>query len=173
MSDYRLKIKIGDHEFEAEGAVEAVQVQFEMFKELIAGLPKNKPETTAPEDQEINPQPTALQSISKSNLDRIFRSERRIISLTISPSSDVDAVLLILYGQRHYRNNESPTGSEILDGLEQSGYREIRIGRILAGLSSEGAVIITGRHRGKRYRLTNQGLMRTEGIVRDALAKLP
>jgi len=173
MSDYRLKIKIGDHEFEADGPVEAVQSQFEIFKNLITTIPTNKPETAAPENQEIPPQTPASQDISKSDLDRIFRSERRIISLTISPSSDVDAVLLILYGQRHYRNNESPTGGEILDGLEQSGYRAIRIDRIVTGLSSEGAVIITGRHRGKRYRLTNQGVVRTEGIVRDALAKLP
>ena len=28
MSDYRLKIKIGDHEFEAEGPAEVVQQQF-------------------------------------------------------------------------------------------------------------------------------------------------
>jgi hypothetical protein len=96
-----------------------------------------------------------------------------VISLTVPPNSETDAVLLILYGQRRYRNNENPTGSEIVDGMSQSGYRSVRVDRILAELFEEGAIIITGAHRGKRYRLTNQGLTRTEGLAREALAKLP
>jgi hypothetical protein len=178
MSDYRLKIKIGEHEFEAEGAVEAVQTQFEMFKELIAHLPDRKPETTGLEDiapSSIGTLPIVVAPMvpPKISLDRIFRQEGRIVSLTVPPESPIDAVLLVLYGQKECRNNEAPTGGEILDSLEQSGYREIRIDKILMGLSSEGAVIITGRHRGKRYRLTNPGCKRAEEIVRQAIAKLP
>lgn len=117
--------------------------------------------------------PPTIPSAGVLNPDRTFRAEGRVISLTVPPSSETDAVLLILYGQKHYRNNENPTGSEIMDGMEQSGYRATRIDRILASLSREGAIIITGSHRGKRYRLTNQGFTKAEGIVRDALAKLP
>ena len=42
MADYRLKIKIGEHEFEADGPVDAVKSQFEAFKELITSLTAQK-----------------------------------------------------------------------------------------------------------------------------------
>ncbi len=173
MAEYKLKVKVGDHEFEADGPAETVKEQFEAFKDLIASLPKNKIETTvisAPIQPPVIP--PAIPAIA-TNVDRIFRAEGRVVSLTVPPTSETDAVLLVLYGQRHYRKNDNPTGGEIIDGMEQSGYRTPRIDRILAGLSEEGAVIITGAHRGKRYRLTNQGHTRAEGVVRDALAKLP
>jgi hypothetical protein len=172
MAEYRLKVKIGDHEFEADGPADIVKEQFESFKELIAIAPLNKPETSKSANQSDAPIQQVAQTIPL-NVDRIFRTEGRVISLTVPPNSDTDAVLLILFGQRHYRGNENPTGSEIIDGMNVSGYRATRIDRILLGLSNEGAVIITGAHRGKRYRLTNQGFSRAEGIVRDALAKLP
>jgi len=180
MTDYRLKIKVGDHEFDAAGSEDAVKSQFEAFKDLILSLPKNRTETTGSaksfvESSTPTPPPTSpVTRIDNSIiLDRIFRSERRVISLTAPPSSDTDAVLLVLYGQRFYRDNENPTGSEIIDGLVQSGYRTPRIDRILKSLADEGAVIITGSHRGKRYRLTNQGHTRAEGIAREILDKLP
>lgn len=170
MSDYRLKVKIGDHEFEADGPVDAVKSQFETFKELIAANPVYKTENTSTEvsaDKPIVPQSRIA------NIERIFRQDGRVISLTVPPESLTDAVLLILYGQKHFRNNENPTGGEIIDGMEQSGYHAIRISRVLAPLSAEGMVIITGAHRGKRYRLTNQGFAKAEDNVRKSLAKLP
>ena len=172
MTDYRLKVKVGGHEFDAEGSEEAVKSQFEAFKDLILNLPKNKLETTESVEPAVqSSQNTA--SVTTTSLDRIFRAEGRVISLTAPPTSETDAVLLVLFGQRFYRNNENPTGSEIIDGLEQSGYRTPRIDRILRSLADEGAVIITGAHRGKRYRLTNQGHTRAEGVVKDTLARLP
>jgi hypothetical protein len=172
MSEYRLKIKIGEHEFEADGPTEAVKAQFEAFKELIATIPIHKPENIQP----ANDTETSLQHVPQKAtpaVDRIFRVAGRVISLTVPPNSETDAVLLILYGQKHYRKNENPTGSEIMDGMEQSGYRTTRIDRILTSLSDEGGVVISGAHRGKRYRLTNQGFMKAETLTREALAKLP
>jgi hypothetical protein len=179
MGEYRLKIKIGDHEFEADGPSEAVKDQFQAFKELIATIPVHKPETIKPVTVEptATPDPTELLAKrpvdSSVLLDRIFREKGRVISLTAPPASETDAVLLIAYGQRFYRENENATGSEILDGMEESGYRKPRIDRILVGLADEGEVIITGAHRGKRYRLTNKGHAHAETIVRDTLARLP
>lgn len=173
MAEYRLKVKIGDHEFDAEGPAETVKAQFEAFKELISALPTNRIESTMGTTLALESTTPEIQTATAPNVDRIFRAEGRVISLTAPPTSETDAVMLVLYGQRYYRKNESPTGSEILDGLEQSGYRTPRIDRILRGLSDEGAVIITGSHRGKRYRLTNQGVTRAEGIARDTLARLP
>jgi hypothetical protein len=173
MSEYRLKIKIGEHEFEADGPVEAVKSQFEAFKDLIAAIPNNKPGNTANADSSETAVQANVPHFNIVNADKIFRADGRVISLAVPPNSDTEAVLLILFGQKYLRKNDSPTGSEIMDGMVQSGYRTTRIDRILASLSSEGAVIITGAHRGKRYRLTNSGYSRAEGIVKDALMKLP
>jgi hypothetical protein len=176
MAEYKLKIKIGEHEFEADGPADAVRSQFEAFKELIATVPVHKPEITqagTPEPS-ATPEPPAQQSVQNSTvLDRIFRERGRVISLTAPPASEIEAVLLIVYGQRFYRENDNATGSEILDGMSESGYRKPRIDRILTGLADEGEVIITGAHRGKRYRLTNKGHAHAETIVRDTLARLP
>jgi hypothetical protein len=177
MAEYRLKIKLGNHEFEAEGPAEAVQSQFEAFKNLVAALPEHNAKTTQSTTLEpfIAPEPPHVQQRVDSSvvLDRVFREKGRVVSLTAPPVSETDAVLLVLYGQRFYRENENTTGSEILDGMSESGYRKPRIDRILKGLADEGEVIITGAHRGKRYRLTNKGHAHAETIVRDTLAKLP
>jgi hypothetical protein len=179
MAEYKLKIKLGNHEFEAEGPAEAVQRQFQDFKDLVVAVPDHSEKTTQSETPELkNPdaliQPAAAPRIDSSViLDKIFRQKERVISLTAPPASETDAVLLVLYGQRFYRENENATGSEILDGMSESGYRKPRIDRILKGLADEGEVIITGAHRGKRYRLTNKGHAHAETIARDTLAKLP
>ena len=173
MAEYRLKVKLGDHEFDAEGPPEAVKEQFEAFRSLIESLPQRKSENSGQSNQLNSPAIVAPPQPSALNVDRIFRADNRVVSLTAAPASETDAVLLILYGQRHYRNNENATGSEIIDGMMQSGYRTPRTDRVLNSLAGEGAVIITGAHRGKRYRLTNQGHTRAEGLVRETLARLP
>jgi hypothetical protein len=170
MAEYRLKIKIGEHEFEADGPVDAVKAQFEAFKDLIAGIPSGNAAVAQASKTvaQLN-----VPQFNIVNADNIFRADGRVISLVVPPNSDTEAVLLILFGQKYLRKNDSPTGSEIMDGMVQSGYRTTRIDRILASLSSEGAVIITGAHRGKRYRLTNSGYTKAEEIVKEALLKLP
>src|SRR6266852_1231085 len=40
METFKIRVKLGDHEFEAEGPQEAVERQFETFKELVNNTPK-------------------------------------------------------------------------------------------------------------------------------------
>src|ERR1700741_4511405 len=98
MAEYRLKIKIGEHEFEADGPVEAVTSQFEAFKELMATLPNRKAENTntTPNGTEPPAQPPTMQ-VNTLNADRIFRADGRVVSLTVAPTTETAAVLLILY----------------------------------------------------------------------------
>src|SRR5208337_3508019 len=98
MAEYRLKVKIGEHEFEADGPAETVKQQFDAFKDLIAVIPKNKVENTTPTISGETP-PATQKDVS--NVDRIFQADARVISLTVPPTSETDAVLLVLYGQRH------------------------------------------------------------------------
>jgi hypothetical protein len=164
---YRLKLKVGEHEFEAEGPEEAVTRQFEAWKELIAAAPRQKDVTPAMNGkQEENQEGASLA------LDKILRSEGRVVSLTALPTNEQEAALLVLLGQRHYRTNESVTGSEVMDGMQLSGYRLGRVDRMLDGLASDGFVIRTGQHRGTRYRLSNTGLARAQAIAREVIGKV-
>lgn len=170
MDSYRLKIKVGDHEFEAEGPTEAVTSQFEAWKQLISTVPRQTNATPATNGtQEETQKPATDAPIA---MDKIFKSEGRVVSLTALPNTEQEAALLILLGQRHYRTNESVTGSEVMDGMQLSGYRLGRVDRMLDGLASDGVVIRTGQHRGTRYRLSNTGLTRAQAIAREVIGKV-
>lgn len=168
MTDHRLKIKIGEHEFEASGSVETVQSQFETFAELIktmASISKEKEDEEKPPSNDPNS--------NQLTLDKIMRTDGRVVSLTIQAAVR-EAILLIMLGQREFRSNELSAGTEIMDGLRQSGHGAVgRIDGTLNRLSAEGLVITTGEHRGRRYRLTNTGIAAARQIAEEMIATVP
>lgn len=167
MENARIKIKIGNHEFEAEGPSQIVQEQFEAFKQLIA----NAPQHVAPSPK--MPAETAHGDKDSGKLDSICRADGRVVSLTVKPESEASAALLVMLGQRIYRESESVTASELVDGLEQSGYTPDRLNRIMQPLADEGSVVRIGKKKGTRYRFTNQGLSKAQAIAKEEIAKLP
>jgi hypothetical protein len=174
MADHRLKIKIGDHEFEAEGPVEIVQAQFDAFKELVTTAPPKvitptPREPEKPHDESGTPQ-NGNGDAAQLNLDSIMRVSGRVISLTVRAASIPDAALLVMLGQRHFRGTENVTGAQILDGLRESGHPMERIDRVMQPLSTSGDVITIGMHRSKTYRLTNAGMTRAREIARSLIA---
>ena len=160
----RLKIKIGDHEFEAEGPAETVQAQFRVFKELIAKTPGRKGLEPG------EPQQPPPKNNSQLRLDSIMKTEGRVVSLTARANLLEDAILLIILGQKTFRSIDGVTGSEIVDGLKVSGQPADRIDRVITKLADDGHVIITGVRRAKRYRLTNQGLAKAQEIAKAIIA---
>jgi hypothetical protein len=173
VDSYRIKVKIGDNEFEAEGSPDIVKAQFEAFKELISSLPpRNDTPIVTPVQQATTIQQVTSE-LEQPNFEKMFRVQGRVISLTALPGNVMDAVLLTLFGQRTFRNNDSITGAEIKDGLVQSGYRLDRIDRFVDKLTAEGLVIKIGIGKASRYRLTNQGMARAAGLARDVLATIP
>jgi hypothetical protein len=169
MEPYRLKLKVGEHEFEAEGSEEAVQRQFEMWKDLIATAPRQKDATPVNDpNQEKNLENTDLPRA----LEKIMRADGRIVSLTAPPELAPEAALLILLGQRQLRSNEAVTGNEMMEGMQQSGFRLARVDRILENLATDGSIIRSGAHRGTRYRLSNIGFTRAQGIARSVLGRI-
>lgn len=164
----RLKMKVGEHEFEAEGPAEVVQAQFALFKEMIASAP---PKYSQPGSQEGSKQD--LEILPHQPIEKIMKAEGRIVSLTAKCDTVDEAVLLILLGQKDFRNNQEVTGSEIMDGLKQSGYQIDRVDRVTDKLSQDGDMITIGVHRGRRYRLTNQGLAKALTIGKELIATVP
>jgi hypothetical protein len=172
---YRLKLKIGQFEFEAEGDPQVVHEQFQAFKELIAMQPPLQapvehypaalpaPSQAAPVQQDASPY--AL------DFEKIARRDERVVSLTVRPSSTQDAILLLLLGQKLLRGNDSVTGSEIISGLSATGGLYVqRPDRVLEKLARDGDVIAFGEGRAKRYRLTNTGLSKARELAAIQIA---
>lgn len=153
MSDSKIKMQVGDHIFEAEGPADLVRSQFEVFKELIKE--HSNPTVT-----------TIISAAAPSDMDKIFRVNGRLVSLRVVPTLDTEAVLLVLYGQRHYRKNMAVTGSELVDSLN---YDTAKVRPAVATLLLENAITSEGEYRGKRYSLTDQGLYKAEEVVRRLL----
>ena len=180
----RLKTKIGEHEFEAEGTAEYVREQFQTWQELVklaATMPAAPASQPAPTIGSISGEANGSARVSgtldavnvDSELTKIMRSDGRYISLTGRAASVHDAVLLLLFGQKVMRNNDGVTGGEILAGLASTGgFGTPRLDRILDKLADDGEVMSFGERRGKKYRLTNTGIAKARAIASELIAAL-
>jgi len=160
MEASRLKVKVGQHEFEAEGPAEQVAAQYESWKELVSNLAKVGAVTEAETREET-----------------IFSCDKKggLISLKVHPpageSRAGDAILLVLYGFRKAGNDgagmaEVPV-SKLKESLDVSGLGVRRIDRAAQAYIRSGYVLKSGRRRGGIYRLTNTGYARAEEIAQE------
>lgn len=173
---YRLKIKVGQHEFEAEGSREDVREQFQAFKEIITAMPAvppPSPQAKQAQDQNGTETPADKPDVPPAELllNKIMKTDGRTISLTVRPKTLEDGILLILLGQKVLRQSDSSTGGEIIDGLKTTGGLSFgRIDRTMEKIGKDGDIIVTGENRGKRYRMTNAGVAKARQIATDLLA---
>jgi hypothetical protein len=171
MDSDRLKMKIGEHEFDAQGPTEVVDRRLADFKKLVElALASQTAAVSKPTEK---PSPDAGKTPDNQGADplaKIMRVEERIVSLTVRAQSPTDAVLLILLGQRQFRQNDAVTGMEVNQGLTVSGQTVGRVDRVLDRAAAAGHVIVIGQHRGRRYRLTNSGLARAGDIANALIA---
>ena len=157
MDAIRIRIKLGEYEFEGEGPNELVQAELAAFRKL---LPKEeKPISTS----ERNP------LVSQESTRKALRVNGRVVFMGIRTESVEDALLVLLLGQKHLRNNDRVTGAEIMDGLRASGQRVNRVDHLLNRHVRDGSITATGRRRARRYRLTNRGIQKAQEIT-DLLA---
>ena len=178
MSESRLKMKVGIHEFEAEGPADLVAKQFADFKELISALPIPEP---APEKASNNTHDITAASAAPDllpgptvNLTKILKVDNnRVVSLTALPNSDREAALLLLFGQKELQGTEAATGGTLKRGLELSGYKPDRIDRMMDGFVGEGVVMVSGKNRGRKYRLSNPGIAKAQALADELTRKLP
>lgn len=173
MDNTKIKVKIGDNEFEAEGPVETIQAQFEVFKQLVSSKPPSSTHANKSYDGKSKETKDNLEFPPHIPIEKVLHAAGRIVSLTALPASPVDAALLIMLGHKDMRNHLSVTGQEIGDGLAQSGRPVPRVDRVMDKAIEEAHVLKTGIKRGTRYRLTNQGLAKALAIAHELIATLP
>lgn len=182
MESHRLRMKIGPHEFEAEGTVEEVNRQFNLWKELIAG-PQTAPNVAQPVPAVAAPTtttdtlPASGQPDTAPFFPEIFSADARkgIVSLRIHPpgdSRDADAGLLLVYAFRRLLNVEQVLAGRLKDALELSGIRVDRIDRTIGAYHQAGLLMKSGFGKGGKYSLSLTGMQRAEHLAHELAAQL-
>ena len=169
MENSKLKIKIGEHEFESDGPPETVQAQFAAFREMVQDSPRTTP-TPAPATTTQMPNGETPVENDVPDIGHIMTNKGRIVSLTARAGSTNEEILLVLLGQKRFRENDSVSGAEITGGLRQTGGANGRIDYRLNKMTEAGDVITIGTNRARRYRLTNQGIAKAQGIATKVIA---
>lgn len=172
METHRIKVKLGDAEFDAEGSAEAVQAQYDAFLKLVEAARTKPttsvaivPQTPTPFTPET-PIPPAGGAVRPATLDRVFRKDDNL-SLVALPSGDAreeDAMLALLYGYRVLLGVQHVTGTLLKKSALLSGVTVDRADRIMNGLIPN-FVLAGGVKKAKRYQLNNRGTARAEAII--------
>lgn len=171
METYRLKVKIGSHEFDAEGSPKDVKAQFEEWKKLIVTTSLS-PSALPDVGKAFPAQATGTQSSEGLQAPwGIFNidSKRKLVTLLAHPtgeSRDADAALLVLYGYKQTLGQDEVPVTKLKESLEVSGLRPDRIDRTLSIHVKAGFILKTGRAKGGRYRLTNTGYSHADAMAR-------
>jgi hypothetical protein len=180
MTDTRkVRMKIGDAEFEADVPQDQVQSMYDRFLTLLERRPperENDPEK--PVISHPKPPRAHLSEQKKDQLDRevddaqmsrIFELRQDgIVALRVLPNGndrDADALLLLLYGYRRLKNEEHILATQLLRAAKYSGLPSIdRIDRGFGPHLSR-FVIRGGQRKGSTYTANNQGLAQAQEIA--------
>lgn len=177
---YKLRVRIGVSEFEAEGDEATVKEQYRMFLDAIAEAPGAPPVPRAaasrsderPLPFDGGPAPAAAPDngtgIPSALMDRVFSNIRGVISLRSLPQSetrDADALLLLLYGFLKLKDEFNVYGTQLMKAARQSGLNIDRVDRVIS--DHRGLYLRGGARRGATYSLNNQGEIKAEGIMQS------
>lgn len=172
----KIRIKIGEAEFEAEGPSELVQSQFTAFLDAVSKAPAEKsPSAGASSDPNSGLKPPANPgdpppSISSEEMNCVFHDNGEFVSLSATPVGDgrqADSLLILLYGFAKLKNEPKVTGVMLMKAMRQSGVTIDRVDRVIE--SKQEYILMGGSKRGKRYSLNNRGYQYVEGLIRDLL----
>jgi hypothetical protein len=164
METMKIRLKVGVHEFEAEGPPEEVKAQLAVWQELVvgarpvAGSGSSGSSAGVPAETEAG----VPEGLGNGGGRRLFVLDDRkeLVTLRAHPTGetrDADAVLLIVYGYRLLRDQDEVLVTKLLESLRVSGMNVDRIDRAVGPHLIAGYLLKTGRAKGGKYRLTNTG----------------
>ena len=99
------------------------------------------------------------------DMSELLHVDGSIVSLSALSGSLEKDVLVLMLGQQRLRNNNAIGGTEIMAGLRASGHRIGRADHILNRYVRIGDIVVTGKRRRRRYRLTTDGVAKALKIA--------
>jgi hypothetical protein len=169
----KFRVKFGEAEFEADVPTDKVQSMYDQF---LATLEKRAERASWPFNAgQQKPKPPAEGatpdrlpgSFDDALLTRIFELRQDgYVTLRVLPKGDqkeADAFLLILYGYRRLKNEDTVLSTHLLRAGEFSGLNSYRPAHALA--THESLIIRGGYKKGSTYTLNNQGIAKAEEIA--------
>jgi hypothetical protein len=170
MEGYKLHLKVGPHEFSAEGPAEIVKQDFELWKGLISELPAQSARSASAErDAKAAP---STDSLAAEQIEKIYlRDDKRdLLSLRILPRSDdrdADALLLIILGYKITKQVDEVVVTQLKPAMRQSGCMVDRLDQVAGKYVRQGLLNKGGVGKGGRYSLTNSGLEKALGLMNE------
>lgn len=177
MEEHKVKIKIGNSEFEAQGPKELVEKQFQAFMKAVEKRPQALEPLAA--DQRVDPAGEkslgdATGKEEQQLLERLFLTDpkKRSLSIKFLPEGKTkiqDSLMLLLYGYQNILNHDSVTAVKLSESLKKSGIILSRLDRPIGPYISKGYILRGGRARATRYSLTNTGNNYAHNIISELL----
>lgn len=186
MESIKLRLKIGSHEFEAEGPPGVVSSYFESWKAEIAGKNRHKPDPAEPiqlndiplvekpENEHAETSDLAEPGVydwrlPKASLTHLFavdgkRGLVRLRALPTGEDAEGKAALLALYGALRLKQEDELRSTRLIAALEDSGMNPERLDRAAAREIRERWITRHGKGKGGRYRLTTTGIAKAEEL---------
>jgi hypothetical protein len=185
MNPLKLRVKIGVHEFEAEGSEETVKAQLDRFFEAI----------TSGDEGESPDAKNQWTIFSFQDLERAFeRGPNWTVKLKERPKTakpTFDAIVLLTYGIQAFHNLLEPreiekgflkgtprphaaTASQLIESAKLSGMNIDRLDRFVRGPENRRNYIMWGGgdKRGITYTLTQPGRERAVDLINFMLEEL-
>jgi hypothetical protein len=174
LNAYRLKVRVGDSEFDAEGPEETVKSQFELFLSAVNGRPHKAPVNgTSPKNGDL-PLGTDADPIGEGTWNRFYKLEGEDgVSLKVLPQTanfNGDALILLLFGFLHLKSLDTVSSGDLLAMAKKSGLRIDRIDRSLSGELNQ-YINRGGSRKGTRYSLNNRGQSYAQGLLETEAEK--
>lgn len=174
MDDLKLRIKIGENEFEAEGPADIVERHLNIFKNLIDN--KDEPLSIKIPPSKQNVLFDKYNAIGLMGLKWPFReffdtSLGRKVALLDGTApgllNETEAALLLLYALDFLEGGKMVRVTQLRSAMTLSGYVPDRIDRTLQPCIEKGWVSRAGKGKAARYRITEIGADEARAFIQN------
>jgi len=188
MENLKLRIKLGNCEFEGEGPKNCILEQFGVFQKLFREMTvnheldiinDNTPFLDASLPSLSSPQTKGFSSAEvEEPLQKILHQlpVSPFLTCSILPlgkNKDADTVLILLLGFRVFRNKKEVSVLNLNQALKKSGISPHRLDRMLSVHSKGQLVLKAGKGKGGGYQLTQKGALRAQELAINLSNLLP
>jgi hypothetical protein len=164
VENVKVRIRLRDNEFEAEGPESLVRAHLGEFERLLGGGGEKSASALPPPPLELLFSPDAA---------------ARSLTLRVLPSTDkgvlrqvANTLLLVLYGFRKALDEERVPVLSAAQAIRASGLVKVqRLSNAFGTLQNEGLALKLGTGKGTRYQLTEKGLTQAQSLIHQTLKR--